>query len=261
MNSATSKPAPAGNDSNTLITVTEVAEQVGREILESQLEPGAWATALYESGGKRQEALALYARLRVRALTKHRRVRLEKVKSFESRRLVHCMGDKATRELLAKTIQDMLQSSRRGRSLNFMKPKLSFLWLFILFVGSAGTVASFGRLFSVHLPELLIHSLTPVALFAGVGSVSAALLLRYCLPKRWIMLGWNTGLIAVCNLVCLSSLFLGTKVIKHAVAAGNADFPMQQVSASPAKATPAKPTGMANPYMVSTRTEKPPHGD
>ena len=57
-------PAQVAKESNTLVTVTEVAEQVGREILESRLEPGAWATALYECGGKRQDALALYARLR-----------------------------------------------------------------------------------------------------------------------------------------------------------------------------------------------------
>ncbi len=59
MKSRNSSPATAGRDSNTLVTVSEVAEQVGREILESRLEPGAWATALYECDGKRQDALAL----------------------------------------------------------------------------------------------------------------------------------------------------------------------------------------------------------
>jgi hypothetical protein len=257
MNSETSKPAKAGKDSSTLVTVTEVAEQVGREILDSRLEPGAWATALYECGGRRQEALAMYARLRVRKLTKQRRIRLAKVKSFESRRLAHCMGDQATRELLAKTIQEMLNSSRRGQSQNFLKPRISVLWLFILFVGTAGTVASLGRLYSSYLPENMANPVTMLAMLAGVASVWGALVLRLFLPKRWIMLGWNTGLVVTCNVLCLSSLFLGTKVIKRAIATGTVVFPVHQVSATPAPTpTVKKPVEKEKPYLVSTGSKK-----
>jgi hypothetical protein len=254
MNSTTSNSKKSAMDSKPLINVTEVAEQVGREILESKLEPGAWATALYECGGKRQEAIAQYARIRVRQLTKQRRIRLAKVRSFESRRLAHCMGDQATRELLAKTIQEMLHSNKRGQPLNFLKPRLSMLWLFILFVGTAGMVASLGRLIGSHLPESLANPLIPISLIAGVASVSGAMLLRHLLPKRWIMLGWNTGLVAVCNVVCLGSLCFGAKVIKRAVASGTVVFPIQQVSASPAKAVPvSKPEKMEGSYLVSTK--------
>jgi hypothetical protein len=257
MNAETSKPAKAGKDSSTLVTVTEVAEQVGREILDSRLEPGAWATALYECGGRRQEALAMYARLRVRKLTKQRRIRLAKVKSFESRRLAHCMGDQATRELLAKTIQEMLNSSRRGQSQNFLKPRISVLWLFILFVGTAGTVASLGRLYSSYLPENMANPVTMLAMLAGVASVWGALVLRLFLPKRWIMLGWNTGLVVTCNVLCLSSLFLGTKVIKRAIATGTVVFPVHQVSATPVPTpTVKKPVEKEKPYLVSTGSKK-----
>jgi len=243
----------ADSESNTLVTVTEVAEQVGREILESRLEPGAWATALYECGGRRQDAIAMYARLRVRKLTKQRRIRLAKVRSFESRRLMTCMGDQATRELLAKTIQEMLHSSKRGQPLNFMKPKLSVLWLFILFLGTAGTVAALGRLYSSYIPGALTHHPAMPAILAGVATVWGVLMLRYLLPKRWIMLCWNTGMVVACNIVCLCSLFLGTKVIKQSVASGVVVLPTRQ---SPAKlvkpAIKVKGQNKDNPYLVTT---------
>lgn len=253
MNTPNSKPANAGKESNALVTVTEVAEQVGREILESKLEPGAWATALYESGGKRQEALALYARLRVRKLTKQRRIRLAKVRSFESRRLSKCMGDNETREMIAKTIQDMLINNRSGQSKNFMKPRLSIIWLFVLFIGTAGTVASLGRLFLKDIPESLGNPVTLVSLLAGVGAVWGALVLRVFLPKRWVMLGWNTGLVVTCNVVCLSSLFLGTKVIKRAIAIG-ADPAAVQQSPMPIKTSQNTHSPKREPYLVSTRS-------
>lgn len=253
MNTPNSKPANAGKESNALVTVTEVAEQVGREILESKLEPGAWATALYESGGKRQEALALYARLRVRKLTKQRRIRLAKVRSFESRRLSKCMGDNETREMIAKTIQDMLLNNRSGQSKNFMKPRLSIIWLFVLFIGTAGTVASLGRLFLKDIPESLGNPVTLVSLLAGVGAVWGALVLRVFLPKRWVMLGWNTGLVVTCNVVCLSSLFLGTKVIRRAIAIG-ADPAAVQQSPLPIKTTQNTNEPKREPYLVSTRS-------
>jgi|GEM_PF-3084058 len=258
-----SSPAPAGRESNTLVTVSEVAEQVGREILESRMEPGAWATALYECDGRRQDALALYTRLRVRQLTKKRRIRLSKIRSFESRRLTNCMGDQAMRESIAKTIQEMLGNAKtRGKPMNFAKPKLSIVWLMVLFFGTAGTVASLGRLLASRLPETFEHPLTLLALLAGVGAVWSALIIRRFLPKRWIMLGWNTGLVFTCNVLCLSSVLLGTKVIKQTMASGAEIFPSHKVSA-PAQASAAKPpaklvkpSAKAEPYLVSTATAK-----
>jgi hypothetical protein len=38
----------------------EVTEQVGREILESRLDPAVWALALAECNGRKQEAIAVY---------------------------------------------------------------------------------------------------------------------------------------------------------------------------------------------------------
>lgn len=255
MNTHTTNPAAAGIDSNSLVTVSEVAEQVGREILESQFEPGAWATALYECEGKRQDALALYTQLRIRRLTKQRRIRLAKVRSFESRRIVHCMGDQSTRDSISRTIQAMLGNPRRDKSMNYVKPQLSITWLAILFFGMAGTVASLGRLLSALLPDFLANQVTLIALLAGAGAVCGAMIIRQFLPKRWIMLGWNTGLVLTCNVVCLMSLFLGTKLIKRAIATNTVAFPAQQVS-TPVKTAIVKPARTAEPYLVSATTTK-----
>lgn len=239
-------------DAKKLVTVNEVAEQVGREILESRLDPGAWATALYECGGDRQEALALYARLRVRQLTVKRRVRLAKVRSLETRRLEKCMGDQDTRAWIARTIQDMLHSDKRGQTLNFMKPRLSFVWLFVLFIGAAGTTSCLGRLFSSVIPVRLAGMVTPAALCAGMAAVTGVVILRYFLPKRWIMLGWNSGLVLACNVVCLSSLFLGTKVIKRAMAGDTTAHAVHQSTPVLVRPAAPKPSAAPGPCLASS---------
>ena len=124
-----------------------IAEQVGQEIIQNKLEPGAWANALAASGGKRQEALAAYARIRMQQVTAQSRVRRAKALSLEARRLNTCLG--------IKTVQDLLNRSNRGGQLNLIKPRLSVIWLAILLVGSAGSVASVGRLLGDVVPALL----------------------------------------------------------------------------------------------------------
>jgi len=257
MNPSSSTPAPAGKDSNTLITVSEVAEQVGREILESRLEPGAWATALYECKGRKQDALALYTRLRIRQLSKQRRVRLAKVRSFESRRLLICMGSQTTRDSLAKTIQEMLGHTKsRGSSANFMRPRLSIVWLSVLFFGTAGTVATLGRLVANRFPEFALEPIMLVALLTGVASVWCAMVVRRFLPKRWIMLGWNRGLVVTCNILCLSSLLLGTKVINQTMAADTPGLVPQKVASAPVRVRPMKHPDIKETYLVSAPAAK-----
>jgi hypothetical protein len=262
MNPGTSKSSKAGTDPKTPPAAAEVADQVGREILESRLDPGVWATALSQCDGRRQEAMALYTRLRIRQLTKLHRLQRVKNRSFETRRIAKCMGDNETRASLAKTIQEMLHETRAGKSQNFVRPKVSVVWLTILFIGTSGTVASLGRLFAAEFPEAFAHPLTLVALLSGVGTVWCALVLRYFLPKRWIMLGWNTGLVVACNVVCLSSLFLGTKVIKRAIAADRVVIPFRQASVVPVtNGASAKPASSGSSYMVSAETAEPPAGN
>ena len=96
-----------------------------------------------------------------------------------------------------------------------------------------------------------------IALLAGVGTVWSALVLRYFLPKRWIMLGWNSGLVVACNVVCLTSLFLGTKVIKHAIATDTVVLPIRQQTAAPMKPTAAKPVRKVDSYLVSAGAAQP----
>lgn len=254
MNKDNATPANPGKDPRVLAAAREVAEQVGREILESRLEPGAWATALAESKGRKQEALAAYTRIRVRQLTKIHRMQKVKNRSFESRRIAKCMGDNETREAIARTIQDMLHNSRSdGSTKNYFKPKVSFLWLMLLFIGTAGSVASLCRMLVPRFPEHFNHPPVLIAALAGVATVWGALVLRYFLPKRWVALGWNTGIVVACNLVCLCSLFLGTKLIKQAVARGTSVVPAQE-AARPVKApSTAKKETKRDTYLVSSK--------
>lgn len=199
----------------------QVAELVGQEILENRLDPGTWATALSASGGRRQDALAAYARIRIQRLSTHQRLRYAKVESFESRRMTKCFG--------VKTVQDLLMRSNHGETLNFLKPRLSFVSMMILFIGSAGCIGALGRLLGTVLPESLAETLPMVAMLCGLLAVASAVTLRMTLPKRWIMLGWNTGLLCVCTMACFGSLVFGVKLIARAA-------PMESV---------AKPTAVS----------------
>jgi hypothetical protein len=185
----------------------EIAERVGQEIIQNRLEPGAWATALAASGGKRQDALAAYARIRMQQISAQRRLRRDKAQSFEARRLTTCLG--------IKTVQDLLQRSNRGGQLNLIKPRLSYIWLGILLVGSAGAAASVGRLLGDLVPDRLERWIPAMALLCGMAAVGGVLMLRALLPKRWVMLGWNTGFTTLCSLACFASLCFGAKLISR----------------------------------------------
>lgn len=63
-----------------------VLRQVGLEVLRQDLEPAAWAQALVEGSGTRDDTLSHYARVRVEALTEQERERQNRKSDFESRR-------------------------------------------------------------------------------------------------------------------------------------------------------------------------------
>jgi len=220
----------------------EVTTQVGQEILENRLDPGTWATALSSSQGKRQEALATYARLRIQQVSTHRRVQHKKAKSFEARRLMKCFG--------VKTVQDLLDRSNPSKQLNYLKPRLSLFSLMILCIGSAGGVGAAGRLLGDNLPAPLASMIPWIAIIAGLMMVAFALMLRFTLPKRWIMLGWNSGLTCACTLVCFSSLFCGVKLIARAAPLTPAAEQNAAVALLVAPATPA-PQGSGTALAVS----------
>ncbi len=204
----------------------EIAEQVGQEIIQNKLEPGAWANALAASGGKRQEALAAYARIRMQQVSAQRRLRRAKAQSLEVRRLNTCLG--------IKTVQDLLKRSNRGGQLNLIRPRLSVVWLAILMIGSAGSVASVGRLLGDVVPDRLERWIPAMALLCGASAVAGVLLLRALLPKRWVLLGWHSGLTTACTLACFGSLCFGAKLI-----ARTSPEVIQKIAARPAAVRPA----------------------
>jgi hypothetical protein len=211
-----------------------VAEQVGQEILQNRLDPAAWATALSASGGKRQDALAAYARIRIQRVAKHRKLCHAKIKSFESRRLTQCFG--------VKTVQDLLLRSHPEKQVNFLKPRLSVVTLLILCIGSAGLVGATGRLLGGMLSAGIAGTL---AVLAGLVVVAAAIGLRFMLPKRWIMLGWNTGLLCACTMACFGSLVCGVKLIARAAPLGSL-----QATAAPVAVTSVPVAAVADQALA-----------
>ncbi len=231
---------------------SEVAKKVGREILESQLDPAAWASALSESEGNRQLALSRYALIRIRSLEKQHCDRVAKIDSLESRRLKQCLTGRKNPRAIARSVHELLDGPRPRRQLNFLKPSLCPLWLAILWIGSTGTIATLGYLSVNFVPEGFAKHLTQISACCGLLVVGSALLLRQILPKTWILHGWNISLVAACNLVCLSSLFLGTKIIKRTMAR---DLTMPQVEhalTTNTRATMPTPSPSPVPLLVST---------
>lgn len=207
----------------------EVTTQVGQEILENRLDPGTWATALSSSQGKRQEALAAYARLRIQQISSRRRNQHKKWKSFDSRRMATCFG--------VKTVQDLIERSNPSKQLNYLKPQLSVVTLFIFGIGSAGGVGALSRLLGEYLPTSLAPAVPAVAIVVGLVAVAIALTLWFTLPKRWIMLGWNTGLTFACSVACFGSLMGGVKLIAQPVPQTSEVAPKQAVALLVAPAT------------------------
>jgi hypothetical protein len=220
-----------------------IAEQVGQEIIQNKLEPGAWANALAVSGGKRQEALAAYARIRMQQVSAQSRMRRAKAQSLETRRLNTCLG--------IKTVQDLLNRSNRGGQLNLIKPRLSVVWLAILLIGSAGSVASVGRLLGDMVPDRLERWIPVLALICGISAVAGVLMLRALLPKRWIMLGWNTALTTVCTVACFASLCFGAKLI-----ARTSPDVIQRIASGPVAEKPA-PSAIPAPVGPARLVVKP----
>lgn len=217
--------------------VAKLAEQVGREILESRLEPGAWARALYQANGKHHEALGLYTRIRVNELSLASKEHQAKAYSFESRRVNMCMGNWKERQkficdyknfthsaeirpVLAKEKKSpshALLTPRSGPQLNFVKASMPTIWLWILFFGTASSLALLCRLAAPGFTGVLAHLLTALAMLAAAVTVWAALGVRQILPRQWIVMGWKPLLVVSCNVVCISSMFLSAKVIRKSV--------------------------------------------
>jgi hypothetical protein len=212
----------------------EVARQVGLEILEGRYEPAAWASALAESGGRHQQAVAAYARIRMRRLEPFSQRRHAKTESLEARRLRNCLGAPA-KPSVAMSVRELLRGRKPLQTLNLFKPRLSRLWLTILLLGTAGTVAGLGRLASQMMPDHVSSSLPVICLMSAVITCGVAMLLWNLLPKRWILIGWNTCMIAACNILCLGSLALGAKVISKTVRSGGVTVSYQQRITPPGK--------------------------
>jgi hypothetical protein len=221
----------------------DIAERVGQEILRDRLEPGAWATALAASGEKKQDALAAYARIRIRKLADERRNRQAKSSSFEARRLNTCLG--------IKTVQDLLDRSNCGGRLNLIRPKLSVIWLLILMIGCTGSMACLARLLEPFMPDRFEKLTLLMAPLVGIAAVGFALLSRALMPRSWVMQAWNSGLAFIGTMACFGSLYLGAKLVARTPPADIQE--MTRLSRGAVPTAPAAPVRPA-PVLVTPKT-------
>jgi len=256
--------------------LSKLAEQVGREILESRLEPGAWARALYQCNGKRHEALQLYTRIRLHELSLVHKDHQAKSHSFESRRVNKCMGDWKVRQTFLRDLNSItsfpescpvaagerkspsqaLLTPRNGPPLNFLKATMPTIWLWILFLGTASTLALLARLAAPGFTGVLAHLLTVLSLLAAAVTVWAALGVRQILSREWIIMGWKPLLVVSCNVVCISSLFLSAKVIRKSVSEDQVAIDSVASLQSPAPEVTQMRVAEKNTEFVSSRPDE-----
>lgn len=180
----------------------ELVELVRLEIFRNELEPALWSAALAVTGGTRENALAEYARLRVRQLSIERP---PASRVFEGRLL------KAGRRI--RSVRDLLELMNRGGRHNLPKPKLSIAGLALLMSGTTACAICAVQLFA---PPALGHFEGPLFLFAplaGLVAVLAALVSRAVLPKVRVRYDWNHWVAIAGIIACLGSLYLGSKLV------------------------------------------------
>ncbi len=177
--------------------------RVGQEIMDGAYEPGTWAQALAAAKGNRELAIADYATRRMEGLTQERNEAASKRKQMESRRLNSCYG--------VRTVQDILKGMGGSAVLNLPRPKLAFIWMLLLLVGTAGSFAALSKLSMISIPETM--NVPILSLGLGIMMVLVTKMLGLFLSPftlRWV---WGQGLVAVCAASCITSMLLGAKLM------------------------------------------------
>lgn len=198
------KPGAEGSESEVPRAVTV---RVGREILEGRFEAGAWAQALASVKGSREQSVAEYARLRIAQLTAQRSQVREKLATHEFRRLHSCLG--------VSSVKEILKRMNQGGKINIPRPRMPVVWLLVLMIGCAGSVAGLMRLGSDWLPQGIQPWVPLVALGGGFGLVAGMVLLSLSLPTSLLHRIWGEGVVIACSAACLASLYLGAKVLER----------------------------------------------
>lgn len=215
---------PTGSGDLVIDVSESISTRVGREILNSEFDAGAWARALARVKDSRADVVAEYARIRIHQLMGHENRLRGKVEQLETRRLRSCLGIKSARDLL-------LRSNRGGR-MNLPRPRLPLHWLALLGIGLAGSIASLLRLADERLPEPLLHAAPWLGLVLAGLLVPLLVLASLATPPRTLRLLWGRGLVALGALACLGSMALGAKVLEKHPHRGSVRTAIQSVPAA-----------------------------
>jgi len=179
----------------------EVSGLVGNEILEGRLQPAAWAMALANSSGSRDEAVSHYARLRLESLASENQFRKRKLAALESRR------SSGFKKLVPETQVPSRINQKRER-LN-----LPPFWLAAMWLSVTGACSSAVRLFLSDSNRFIAHAGISPHIALGAALVCLAVAVHVAIPRARMLV--RTVLpFGTCALAFASFAF-GVMILKY----------------------------------------------
>lgn len=174
---------------------------VGKEILEERLEPTAWARALEQSKGTRDEALTHYVRHRVEALEKDRERRADRGLQIDERK---------TRNFKDFHSEQVIPQSLEGERGSFAILDACF-WHGVAVVGMIGSLLAVGFVW----PELGFRLNWQVA-FTAVIMMQAIPAVAWWYGRRAdYTLSYSRVAQMVAVIAMLASVVVGVKLLGH----------------------------------------------
>lgn len=179
----------------------EVSGLVGNEILEGRLQPAAWAMALANSSGSRDEAVSHYARLRLESLSSENQFRKRKLAALESRR---SSGFK-------KLIPEPSAPSR----LNQKRERLNLppFWLAAMWLSVTGACSSAVRLFLSDSNRFIAHAGISPHVALGAALVCLAVVVHVAIPRARMLV--RTVLPFGTCALAFASFSFGVMILKY----------------------------------------------
>lgn len=189
-----------GRRSQSVDACPEALRQVGMEVLRKDLDPAAWAQALVESRGSRDDAMASYAKFRLQALVEEQGERQGKKVHLEERRR------QSFRDF--REVPVMPPEEAPGQRLHGFMDAL--FWHFVAMVGMLGCLLAAGLLW----PSLKLNLGWQVVLLVVAGMQLIPLLGWYAgRGVRGAVSYAQAAQMAAC-LAMIGSMWFGLKLVQ-----------------------------------------------
>ena len=178
----------------------EAYRQVGEEVLRKRFDPECWARALAASGGRDDDPIIHYTRIRTESLLDRKKKELRRSDELERRRMRYCSPEKRERTPPETSL---------GENKSRYAVVDTFFWHVV------GIVALVGALLAGHV--LCIHfgwSLSPLTMVMIVAAVQALPLLGWWIGRtHFHTLTYGGAVQTFATIWIILSLFVGTHLL------------------------------------------------